>query len=331
VSGSSTEAVLHVEGLTVHYPTARGTIVACRNVSLEVYQGETLGLVGESACGKSTLAMAIMRLVPPPGRIVQGRVVLEGTDLLSLTEERLRQARWKQVALIPQGAMSSLNPVMCVGEQIADGMRAHGIEEPRGRMRDRVNELLATVGLPASVQNMYPHELSGGMKQRVCIAMAISLRPSLILADEPTSALDVVVQRLVIQTLVEIRRQMKVSMLLIGHDMGLQAQLVDRVAVMYAGRIMEVAPVREIFRSAGHPYTRLLMDSIPSIKERKPLKVTEGLMLDLREPPPGCAFQMRCTQASDICRSLEPPLMEVAPGHSVACHHCCGQAEGSHQ
>lgn len=331
MSGRSTEAVLHVERLTVHYPTARGTIVACRNVSLEVYQGETLGLVGESACGKSTLAMAIMRLVPPPGRIVQGRVVLEGTDLLSLTEERLRQARWKQVALIPQGAMSSLNPVMCVGEQIADGMRAHGVDEARGRMRDRVNELLATVGLPTSVQSMYPHELSGGMKQRVCIAMAISLRPSLILADEPTSALDVVVQRLVIQTLVEIRRQMKVSMLLIGHDMGLQAQLVDRVAVMYAGRILEVAPVREIFRFAGHPYTRLLVDSIPSIKERKPLKVTEGLLLDLREPPPGCAFQMRCPHASDICRSLEPPLMEVAPGHSVACHHCFGQAEGSDQ
>jgi len=314
--------VLDVENLQVQYPTALGDIVACRNVSLQVYRGEILGLVGESGCGKSTLAMAIMRLIQPPGRIVQGRVVLEGTDLLSLKEGRLRQMRWQQIALIPQGAMSSLNPVMRIGEQIADGMRAHGVEQSRGQMDNRVLDLLAAVGLPRSVHNMYPHELSGGMKQRVCIAMAISLHPSLIIADEPTSALDVVVQRLVIQTLMEIRQRLNVSMLLIGHDMGLQAQLVDRIAVMYAGRIMEVAPVEEIFDSPLHPYTRLLVESIPSIKERKPLRVTEGLMLDLRDPPPGCAFQLRCGQTSEICRSIEPPLLQVAPEHYVACHFC---------
>ena len=322
MTGDNRGVVLEVDNLQVRYPTELGDIVACRNVSFQVYRGETLGVVGESGCGKSTLAMAIMRLVPPPGRIVQGRVLLEGTDLLSLKEGRLRQIRWQKVALIPQGAMSSLNPVMRIGEQISDGMRAHGVGQSRRQVDARVQDLLATVGLPGSVYSMYPHELSGGMKQRVCIAMAISLHPSLLIADEPTSALDVVVQRIIVQTLVEIRQRLNVSMLLIGHDMGLQAQLVDRIAVIYAGRIVEIASVEEIFGSPLHPYTKLLIESIPSIRERKPLRVTEGLMLDLREPPPGCAFQLRCGQASEVCRSVEPPLLQVTPGHYVACHSC---------
>jgi len=314
------EAVLEVDNLQVRYPTASGDIVACKDVSLQVYRGETLGLVGESGCGKSTLAMAIMRLVTPPGRIVQGRVLLEGTDLLSLKEGALRQLRWQQIALIPQGAMSSLNPVMRIGEQIADGLRAHGVRQSKAQMRERIQDLLGTVGLRASVSDMYPHELSGGMKQRVCIAMAISLHPSIILADEPTSALDVVVQRLIVQTLMEIRERMSVSMLLIGHDMALQAQVVDRTAVMYAGMIVEIAPVQEIFSSPRHPYTRLLVESLPSVKRRKPLRVTEGFLLDLRDPPPGCAFQLRCDLVSDACRSLEPTLRHVGPDHHVACH-----------
>jgi oligopeptide/dipeptide ABC transporter ATP-binding protein len=322
IPGGQREALLEVEELRVRYPTDSADILACKDVSLRVYKGETLGLVGESGCGKSTLAMAIMRLVPPPGRIVRGRVMLGGTDLLSLKGESLRQMRWREVALIPQGAMSSLNPVMRVGEQIMDGLRAHGLRLSEGQMRDRITDLLTTVGLSASVLNMYPHELSGGMKQRVCIAMAISLRPSLILADEPTSALDVVVQRLIVQTLLDIKERLNVSMLLIGHDMGLQAQVVDRIAVMYAGRILEIAPVKEIFGSPLHPYTRLLVESIPSIRERKPLKVTHGLILDMQDPPPGCAFQLRCSQVSDACRSVEPPLRKVARDHYVACHAC---------
>jgi peptide/nickel transport system ATP-binding protein len=220
--------------------------------------------------------------------------------------------------LIPQGAMNSLNPVTRIKEQMGDAILAHEKVTPQ-ELKTKILELFNRVGLPERVYNMYPHELSGGMKQRVCIAMAIALHPAIIIADEPTSALDVVVQRVVAQTLIGVKNDLGVSMIMIGHDMGLQAQMVDRVAVMYAGNLMEVGPVGAIFERPYHPYTQLLIDAIPSVKEKRPLKVTEGLTHDLRNPPPGCCFQFRCPLMEPRCLELRPELVEMAPDHLVAC------------
>lgn len=317
---SNKQVVLDVVDLRVHYETPRGDVVAVNSVSFQIYKGETVGLVGESGCGKTTTAMAILRLVQPPGRIVGGQIKLEGQDVAPLSESEFRELRWKKIALVPQGAMNSLNPVMRIYKQIADAITTHeGKQEPE-KLKTRILDLLNLVGLPARVYDMYPHELSGGMKQRACIAMGIALNPPLVIADEPTSALDVVVQRVVAQTLMDIRKRLGVSMILIGHDMGLQAQLVDRLIVMYAGNIVEIAPVRGAFKNPLHPYTQLLIASIPSIKEKKPLKITEGLTHDLRNPPPGCAFQFRCPFVKNLCRAEKPKLKEYAPDQLAACH-----------
>jgi oligopeptide/dipeptide ABC transporter ATP-binding protein len=312
--------VLDVRDLRVHYATPGGDVIAVNGISFGVRRGEILGLVGESGCGKTTAAMAILRLVQAPGRIIGGQVLLNGTDLLGLDQLQLNRVRWRDLALIPQGAMNSLNPVMRVRDQLADAVESHEGKQPKPVLKERILETLATVGLPSRVYDLFPHELSGGMKQRVCIAMAVVLNPALIIADEPTSALDVVVQRVISQTLLDVKRRMNVSMILIGHDMGLQAQLVDRIAVMYAGNIAEIAPVESVFEEPLHPYTQLLISSIPSIKERKPLRVTEGLTHDLRRPPPGCVFNLRCPYVADECRAVVPLLREIKPDHQVACH-----------
>ncbi len=314
------QVVLNVNELRVHYNTTRGDVIAVNGISFQVYQGETIGLVGESGCGKTTTAMAILRLIQPPGRIVGGRIQLEDIDLAALNEKQLRAVRWRKLALIPQGAMNSLNPVMRIKNQLGDAITTHVGRMSKEALKQRILDLLNQVGLPARVYDMYPHELSGGMKQRVCVAMAIALNPPLIIADEPTSALDVVVQRVVAQTLMDVKQRLNVSMILIGHDMGLQAQLVDRLIVMYAGNIVEIAPVKKAFGTPLHPYTQLLIASIPSIKEKKPLKVTEGLTHDLRNPPPGCVFQLRCPFAREVCRAAKPPLKEYARDHLAACH-----------
>jgi len=320
--GDSTrkDITLAVKNLKVYYSTPTGNVRAVDDVSFHVYKGEILGLVGESGCGKTTTAMAILRMVQPPGRIVGGQILLDDIDLVALNEPALRDVRWNTLALVPQGAMNSLNPVMRIHVQIAEAIETHEGKQPKDKLKKRILDLLTTVGLPSRIYDMYPHELSGGMKQRVCIAMAIALHPSLIIADEPTSALDVVVQRVVGQTLLDVKERMGVSMILIGHDMGLQAQLVDRIAVMYAGDMVEVSPVGSIFADPLHPYTQLLIESIPSIKERKPLKLTEGLTHDLRNPPPGCIFQERCPKVMDVCRAKKPPLRQIKPEHYVACH-----------
>jgi peptide/nickel transport system ATP-binding protein len=310
--------VLDVVDLNVHYFTPRGAVIAANDVNLYVKQGEIVGLVGESGCGKTTVAMAILQMVQPPGRIVSGEIFVNGENIVNLPERELRRVRWRQLALIPQGAMNSLNPVTRVKEQMEDAILAHE-KISRRELKGKILTLLNAVGLPERVYTMYPHELSGGMKQRVCIAMAVSLNPSIILADEPTSALDVVVQRVVAQTLLDVKEDLGVSMIMIGHDMGLQAQMVDRLAVMYAGNLVEVGPVGALFQNPYHPYTRLLIESIPSIRQRKPLKVTEGLTHDLRNPPPGCCFQFRCPYVEKRCLEQKPAQIEMAPDHWVAC------------
>ncbi|MCL5274604.1 MAG: ABC transporter ATP-binding protein [Chloroflexi bacterium] len=315
---SDSRKVLEINNLNVHYFTPRGAVIATNAFNLFVKQGEIVGLVGESGCGKTTVAMSILQMVSAPGRIVSGEIKIEGHNIVNLPERELRKIRWSKLALIPQGAMNSLNPVIKIREQMEDGIIAHE-RISRSALRAKILKLLNDVGLPERVYNMFPHELSGGMKQRVCIAMAVALNPAIIIADEPTSALDVVVQRVVAQTLLDVKNRLGVSMIMIGHDMGLLAQMVDRVAVMYAGNLVEVGPVESIFEHPYHPYTQLLIDAIPSTKQKKPLRVTEGLTHDLRNPPQGCCFQFRCPFVRDACRMKPPAYKEMEPEHFVAC------------
>jgi peptide/nickel transport system ATP-binding protein len=263
--------ILEVRDLHVHFPTSRGPVKAVDGVSFALEPGERFGLIGESGSGKSTIALAAMRLIKPPGQIVGGQILLNEIDLLGLSEEEVRRRRLAEIALVAQGSMNSLNPVVRIRHQLIDGLQAHGIRLSKRDAEDYLTELLNSVGLEPDVANLFPHQLSGGMKQRVCIATAISLRPKVIIADEPTSALDVVVQRRVMQTLRKVQDELGAAVILIGHDMGLMAQFAERVAVMRAGQIIEVNRVREIFARPKHPYTRLLMESLPSIDRREPL------------------------------------------------------------
>jgi len=313
------EPVLRVEGLCAGFDHPQGWVQAVDNVSFALMPGERFGLAGESGSGKSTLALSILRMIKPPGRIESGEVWLAGTRLAELDEDGIRALRLAGIALVPQGSMNSLNPVMRIGQQIADAFADHGRHLGRGEEERRVAALLAEVGLSEDVARMYPHELSGGMKQRACIAIAISLRPKVIIADEPTSALDVVVQRQVMATLARVQQDLAAAVILVGHDMGLMAQFVDRLGVMYAGRLVEVAPIADIIASPRHPYTRALIAALPSIEARGALVGIPGLAPLLRELPPGCAFHPRCPLANDRCRTEKPVVREIA-GARVACH-----------
>jgi peptide/nickel transport system ATP-binding protein len=268
VAPSARRPILAVSDLRVQYPTPRGPFMAVDGVSLELAPGERLGLIGESGSGKSTLGLALMRLIKPPGRIVSGRILFDGVELLGLNEDEMRHRRLADIALVTQGAMNSLNPVMRIRDQMIDAMRAHGVQLNQREWGDRLAHLLSSVNLRPEAADLFPHQLSGGMKQRVCIAIAVSLRPRVLIADEPTSALDVIVQRRVIQTLRKVQDELGASVILIGHDMGLMAQFAQRVAVMRNGQLVEVGDVRDIFARPQHPYTRLLMDSLPSLRER---------------------------------------------------------------
>jgi oligopeptide/dipeptide ABC transporter ATP-binding protein len=312
--------VLRVRDLLVYFDTPLGAVKAVDNISFSLKAGERLGLAGESGSGKSTMALSILRLLKPPGRIAAGDVWLDDVNLMTLSEEEMRQLRLAGVALIPQGSMNSLNPVIRIKEQIADALRDHDVWLSKQHLAERVRELLQWVGLRPEVANMFPHELSGGMKQRVCIAIAISLRPKVIIADEPTSALDVVVQKQVMETLARVQKDLEAAVILVGHDMGLMAQFVDRLGVMYAGKLVEVSPVRDIFTQPLHPYTQMLIASLPSLEQKGTLRGIPGLPPLLRDLPPGCVFHPRCPHAVDRCRTEAPLLREVRPHAWAACH-----------
>ena len=335
------ENVLEVENLKVYYDTDAGQVKAVDDVSFTLKRGERMGLVGESGSGKTTMAMALMRLHKPPAIIAGGNVRLDGVSLLDLNDEQMRQTRLRDIALVPQGAMNSLNPVYRVRDQIIDGIKHHTPRDEmlnKGAVIERVVELLNSVGLDASVADMYPHELSGGMKQRVALAIATSLRPKMILADEPTSALDVVVQRQIMLTLEQLQQEMEASVLLVGHDMGLMAQFADVLGVMYAGHLVEFAPIEEIFRNPKHPYTKKLISSLPDIQVKGTFTGIEGLPPTLVIPPPGCRFHPRCpiynndedfrdefveirgSLNTDLCTTVDPHLNEIEPRRWVACH-----------
>ncbi|MGQ9616503.1 MAG: ABC transporter ATP-binding protein [Spirochaetota bacterium] len=313
------DLILKIEELKVFYHTDEGTVKAVDGINLDLASGERLGLVGESGCGKSTVAMAIMGLIKPPGRIEGGKIIHGEVDLTELSEWEMRMYRLNRISLIPQGAMNSLNPVSRVKDQIIDGIKAHSQDLSEKEMSSRVYELLESVGLKRDVARMYPHELSGGMKQRVCVAIAISLHPQVIIADEPTSALDVVVQREVMETIGRLQQELNVSIILLGHDMGLMAQFVDRLAVMYAGKLAEIGSVKDLFARPLHPYTQLLIASLPTLGKRGVFKGIPGLTPSLVNVPPGCLFHPRCPSVMDIC-SREVPTLKEIDGRQVACH-----------
>jgi peptide/nickel transport system ATP-binding protein len=309
-----------VQALSVHYDTTSGPAKAVNDVSFSLRPGERLGLIGESGSGKTTVATALMRLTRAPGRIVAGSIKLDGREILKMTPRELRETRLRDIALIPQGAMSSLNPVMRLEDQIVDAISAHLHRMSRADLKQRVAELLRNVGLDPAVARRYPHELSGGMKQRAVMAIATSLSPKLIVADEPTSALDVVVQRQVMQTLGKLQGGLGAAVILIGHDLGLIAQFADTVGVMYAGKIVESGPVRQMIEAPRHPYTKLLVESLPRIDTKQALIGIPGLPPRLVDMPPGCSFAPRCPYAFDRCKRETTALQAIAPGQRVACH-----------
>jgi len=313
------DAVLRIEGLRVSYDHPLGVVRAVDDVSFGLRPRERFGLAGESGSGKSTMALAILRLIRPPGRIDGGEVWLDDTKLSSLPDDAMRRLRLAGIALVPQGSMNALNPVLRIRTQIADALADHGMALSQRDINARVRDLLGHVGLPPEVAEMYPHELSGGMKQRACIAIAICLHPKVIIADEPTSALDVVVQRQVMVTLARVQQELGAAVVLVGHDMGLMAQFVDRLGVMYAGRLVEIAPIGEIITAARHPYTQMLIASLPSLERKGLMQGIPGLAPLLRDLPSGCAFHPRCPKAAAQCHVERPALRDLGE-HQVACH-----------
>lgn len=313
-------SVLRVDDLVVTYYTDLGRARALDNVSFSLEAGQKMGMVGESGSGKSTLALAMMRMIKPPGRIEGGHVWVGGTDLQSLDDEDMRKARLSEIAYIPQGAMNSLNPVIRIGAQMVDAIKSHLPGESRQMINDRCAWALKSVDLDPGVFNMYAHELSGGMKQRVCIAIGILLQPKVIIADEPTSALDVVTQRQVMETINKVQEDINAAVILIGHDMGLMAQTMDLVAVMYAGRLVEASTVREMFTEPKHPYSQALISSLPTLENRGKFKGIPGLAPSLHRLPSGCAFHPRCSVVSEHCRNEKPDVSVLTEGRLVACH-----------
>jgi len=313
-------SLLEIDTLAVQYHTLHGAVQAVRGVTLSIERGRAVGLVGESGCGKTTLARALIGVLPRNAAIAGGRVRFDGADLLQLSGDALNDYRWRRIAMIPQAAMDSLDPVYRVGDQLVETMRLRGgLTSPQAR--ERAERLFALVGLEPGRLRLYPHELSGGMKQRVVIAMALALEPQLVIADEPVTALDVIVQHQVLRTLRELQETLQLSLLLITHDISVVADLCDDVVVMYAGRIVEAGSVREVFAAPHHPYTMGLRNAFPSLRARSARLVPiEGYPPDLASPPAGCAFAPRCPFAIERCWHDDPALLPTTGGRLAACH-----------
>jgi peptide/nickel transport system ATP-binding protein len=315
-------ALLEIEALSTQFLGEDSVVRAVDGVSLSIAPGETLGLVGESGCGKSVTALSVMRLLPKNGRVVAGAVRFDGQDLLTLSETEMRAIRGNRIAMIFQEPMSSLNPVHTIGAQIAESVRIHK-DASRGAALARAEEMLRLVRIPDAAHRLrdYPHQLSGGMRQRAMIAMALACSPELLIADEPTTALDVTIQAQILRLMLELKERIGAAILLITHDLGVVAETCQRVVVMYAGRVVEEAPVEGLFDAPAHPYTRGLMNSMPHGRDRRRRRLPEipGIVPSLTEPIVGCAFAPRCSLAVAACREAAPALRPIAPGHLVAC------------
>ncbi len=312
------DKMLEVRDLRIYYRSIYGDYKSVDGVSLEVFRDEVFSIAGESGCGKSSLVDGVLRLVKTPGYIPSGEVIFEGTDLLKLSEKELNKIRWTKLAYIPQGAMNSLNPFLKIKEQMMDAILDHS-HMKKEEARQLVMQLLQEVGLSTQVAEIYPHELSGGMKQRVIIAMAIALKPTLIIADEPTTALDVVVQKGILQLLRNLKDKYHMSVVIVSHSMAVHAEVGDRVAIMYAGKIVEISSVYELFEEPLHPYSKGLIIAVPSL-ERKIVKGIPGLAPSPLNWPKGCRFHPRCSFVMNICKEIEPPIKSTQQGRLVACH-----------
>ena len=318
---NQTDPVLKVVDLALRYSTRQGEVKAIQEVSFDLARGQSLGLVGESGCGKTSLANCLMRLLPDNARLVGGQVFLDGQDLLSLSEEDIRQVRWRRISMVFQAAMNSLDPVYKVGQQVVEAIETHGVETTVADARERVARLFRMVGLDPQLMERYPHEFSGGMRQRAVIAMALSCDPDIIIADEPTTALDVIVQDRILRELKGIQEELRMSIIYITHDIAVVAEVTDRIGVMYAGNLVELGDTADVFRSPLHPYTAALMSSFPSVSgEKRPLASLSGEPPNLADLPSGCAFHPRCAYATDVCRRESPP--RVSRGSQwAACWH----------
>jgi peptide/nickel transport system ATP-binding protein len=312
-------ALLSIQDLKVHYFTRKGAVRAVEDVSVELEQEKTLGLIGESGCGKSTMVSALMRFVTPPGRIVSGRIVFKDRDIVTISDEEMRKLRGKEIAMVFQAAQNALNPVLTIGKQIAEEILEHE-KVTKEEAWDRAKNQLELVGLDRNRIKSYPHEFSGGMKQRVMIAIATACDPELLILDEPVTGLDVIVQRQLLVLITDLRAKIHLPIVFITHDLSVITETCDKVAVMYAGKIVEEASTIQLYQEPLHPYSQLLISSYPSIKgEKKTLKSIPGAPPDLIEPPAGCSFHPRCPYTMEICRKEEPEL-QIKNGHRVACH-----------
>ncbi len=322
---------LSIRDLTIHYASGKRTVKAVNGISFDIEKGKTLGLVGETGAGKTTTALGILNLIPkPPGKIVSGEIIFEGEDLLKKSKKEMRKIRGNKISMIFQDPMTSLDPVVTVGDQIAEVIRLHQATS-RKEAQQKAVDMLELVGIPGERYNEYPHQFSGGMKQRVIIAIALACNPSLLIADEPTTALDVTIQAQILELMANLRREFGSSMLLITHDLGVVAEVCDNVAIMYAGEIVEYGDLRHIYRNASHPYTEGLFGSIPNLNdETDRLKPIRGLMPDPADLPAGCSFAPRCPYATDRCRAEDPATYEIEPGHLVKCHRYADSEEGEH-
>ncbi len=314
-------ALLEVQNLTTHYRILRGWVRAVENVSVSVAQGEALGIAGESGSGKSTIALSLLRILPAGGHIRKGKIIFDGTDLVPLAENDMRKIRWKGISIVFQGAMNAMNPVFKVGDQIGEAIKIHEDGVTSADIKERVAKLLETVGIEPSRADNYPHEFSGGMRQRALIAMALAANPTLLIGDEPGTALDVIVQAQTLRLLRDLKDRLGLSMIMISHDLSIIAETCDKVAIMYAGKIVEYGDAVSIFKNPLHPYTQGLIKAFPSIKgEKVRLSSIPGQPPDLLNPPPACRFNPRCPYVMDICKKEEPLLKENEKGHTVACH-----------